>query len=72
MGTLFLTISRLLEVVPNFDDSAYLIVACIGIIIALIITLLPIILFFKVWRMCNDVKEMKDLLWDIKHNQDRN
>ena len=35
----------------------------LGFIIALIITIiLPIILFFKVWRMCNDVREIKETL----------
>ena len=24
--------------------------------------ILPIILFFKVWRMCNDVREIKEIL----------
>ncbi len=36
----------------------YIIVA----ILALTIWLLPIILFFKVWGMCNDVKEIKQIL----------
>ena len=37
-------------------------VICLGFIIALIITIiLPIILFFKVWRMCNDVREIKEI-----------
>ena len=68
-----MTISTLLGVVgPEMDDGAILIIAIIGIIIALVITLLPIILFFKVWRMCNDVTEMKDLLWDIKRNLEIN
>ena len=40
----------------------------LGFIIALIITIiLPIILFFKVWRMCNDVRKIKETL-DSKKN----
>lgn len=34
----------------------------IVVILALTIWLLPIILFFKVWGMCNDVKEIKRIL----------
>lgn len=34
---------------------------CLGIIIALTITILQIIWFFKVWRMCNDVREIKEI-----------
>ena len=33
---------------------------CLGIIGGLIIAILPIILFFHVWRMCNDVTEIKE------------
>ena len=35
---------------------------CLGIIGGLIIAILPIILFFKVWGMCNDVREIKETL----------
>lgn len=35
---------------------------CFGIIAGLIIALLPIVLFFKVWGMCNDVREIKETL----------
>lgn len=34
---------------------------CLGLIIVLTIAILPIILFFKVWRMCNDVREIKEI-----------
>ena len=34
---------------------------CLGFIISLAIIILPIILFFKVWRMCNDVREIKEI-----------
>ena len=37
-------------------------VMCLGFIIGLAIATLPIILFFKVWRMCNDVREIKETL----------
>ena len=33
----------------------------LGFIIVLTIPILPIILFFKVWRMCNDVREIKEI-----------
>ena len=33
----------------------------LGLIIGLTIATLPIILFFKVWRMCNDVREIKEI-----------
>ena len=33
----------------------------LGLIIVLTIAFLPIILFFKVWRMCNDVREIKEI-----------
>lgn len=47
-----------LAVVGSFQ----VLVVCLGFIIALIITIiLPIILFFKVWRMCNDVREIKEI-----------
>ena len=36
-------------------------VTCLGLIIVLTIAILPIILFFKVWRMCNDVREIKEI-----------
>jgi hypothetical protein len=31
-------------------------------IFAIVCTILPIVLFFKVWGMCNDVKEIKEIL----------
>ena len=34
---------------------------CLGFIIGLAIATLPIILFFKVWRMCNDIREIKEI-----------
>lgn len=47
-----------LAVVGSFQA----LVMCLGFIIALIITIiLPILLFFKVWRMCNDVREIKEI-----------
>lgn len=33
----------------------------LGLSISLAIIILPIILFFKVWRMCNDVREIKEI-----------
>ena len=36
-------------------------VMCLGFIIGLAIATLPIILFFKVWWMCNDVREIKEI-----------
>ena len=66
MGTMLLALASLLEIVPDAEIGALIIV----LIIAAIISLLPIILFFKVWRMCNDVKEIKDILKDIYHNQE--
>ena len=66
MGTLLLALASLLEVVPDFEIGAMIII----IMFAAIISILPIILFFKVWRMCNDVKDIKDILRDIYHNQE--
>lgn len=66
MGTL-LALNNLLEVVGPEMDTGF---ALIIIIMAIIIAILPIILFFKVWRMCNDVKDIKDILKDIYHNQE--
>ena len=37
-------------------------VICLGFIIGLTIATLPIILFFKMWKMCNDVREIKKTL----------
>ena len=37
-------------------------IVCLGFIIGLAIVILPIILFFKVWRMCDDVKKIKETL----------
>lgn len=34
---------------------------CLGFIISLAIIILQIIWFFKVWRMCNDVREIKEI-----------
>ena len=39
----------------------------LGFIIGLAIIILQIIWFFKVWRMCNDVREIKETL-DSKKN----
>lgn len=36
-------------------------VVCLVFIIGLTIPILQIILFFKVWRMCNDVREIKEI-----------
>ena len=36
-------------------------VICLGFIIGLTIPILQIILFFKVWKMCNDVREIKEI-----------
>ena len=40
---------------------------CLGFIIGLAIVILQIIWFFKVWRMCNDVRKIKETL-DSKKN----
>ena len=36
-------------------------VVCLGFIIGLAIIILQIIWFFKVWGMCNDVREIKEI-----------
>ena len=36
-------------------------VICLGFIIGLAIIILQIIWFFKVWGMCNDVREIKEI-----------
>ena len=38
-----------------------ILVVCLGFIIGLAIIILQIIWFFKVWRMCNDVREIKEI-----------
>ena len=38
-----------------------ILVVCLGFIIGLEIIILQIIWFFKVWRMCNDVREIKEI-----------
>jgi len=40
----------------------------IGLLIVLGIWLLPIILFFKVWGMCNDVRRIKEILERFEYN----
>ena len=40
----------------------------IFLIIVIGIWLLPIILFFKVWGMCNDVKRIKEILERFEYN----
>jgi len=46
------------------NTGIYLIV----LLIALVIWLLPIILFFKVWGMCNDVKRIKEIMERFEYN----
>ena len=36
-------------------------VMCLGFIIGFAIVTLPIILFFKMWKMCNDIREIKEI-----------
>jgi len=43
-------------------EAHYGILGIMLIIVGFIITLLPIILFFKVWGMCNDVKRIKEIM----------
>ena len=43
-------------------------VMCLGFIIGFVIVTLPIILFFKVWKMCNDVREIKEI-FNSKKNE---
>ena len=43
-------------------------VMCLGFIIGFAIVTLPIILFFKVWKMCNDVREIKEI-FNSKKNE---
>ena len=43
-------------------DPIYSIIGIIAIVVVFTLWLLPIILFFKVWGMCNDVKEIKNML----------
>ena len=40
----------------------------IFLIIVIGIWLLPIILFFKVWGMCNDVRRIKEILERFEYN----
>ena len=49
-------------------EAHYGILGIILIIVGFIITLLPIILFFKVWGMCNDVKRIKEIMERDENN----
>ena len=40
----------------------------IGAAVVITIWVLPIILFFKVWRMCNDVKRITEILEERELN----
>ena len=42
-------------------DPLYSIFGLIAIVVVVTLWLLPIILFFKVWGMCNDVKRIKEI-----------
>ena len=42
-------------------NSLQALVMCLGFIIGLTIPILLIILFFKMWKMCNDVREIKEI-----------
>ena len=43
-------------------------VMCLSFIIGLTIIILQIIWFFKVWKMCNDVREIKEI-FNSKKNE---
>jgi hypothetical protein len=43
-------------------DPIYSIIGIIAIVVVITLWLLPIILFFKVWGMCNDVKRIKEMM----------
>ncbi len=43
-------------------DPFYSIFLVLGLVVAFTLWLLPIILFFKVWRMCDDVKRIREIL----------
>lgn len=43
-------------------DPLYGILGIIAIVVVVTLWLLPIILFFKVWGMCNDVKRIKEMM----------
>ena len=43
-------------------DPLYSIFGIIAIVVVVTLWLLPIILFFKVWGMCNDVKRIKEMM----------
>ena len=51
-------------------DPLYSIFGLIVIAIVVVVTLwlLPIILFFKVWGMCNDVKRIKEMMENREFN----
>lgn len=55
-----------MEVLQVVGASQALVI-CLGFIISLAIAILPIILFFKVWRMCNDVREIKEIFISKKN-----
>ncbi len=61
---------QLLEVINPIADTGWAGVILLIAVIAIIISILPIILFFKVWGMCNNVKDIKNLLIEIYKEMD--
>ena len=49
-------------------DPIYSIIGIIAIVVVITLWLLPIILFFKVWGMCNDVKRIKEMMENREFN----
>ena len=65
------TMVTLLEVINPITEAGVASGALILLIIfGVIISILPIILFFKVWGMCNNVKTIKSLLAQILQEMD--
>ena len=49
-------------------EAFYSLLLIIGAVVVITIWVLPIILFFKVWRMCNDVKRITEILEERELN----
>ena len=64
-----MTFTTILGVVgPELESDAGVVLVIV--LFAIIIAILPIILFFKVWRMCNDVRDIKGMLQERLYDLD--
>ena len=55
----------------DFSTGAGVLGLILIIVGAIILSILPIILFFKIWRMTNDIKYMSQMMVTLMARQDR-